>query len=117
MAWSPEAKAALERQRRSADRLDKLRAQAPQSLLLEGGSVLDRRSVALYWAAALNCPAQSPPCLECKTCGQMADLVHLDLAVLDGSEETIKIDQVRELRPVWGQSPRGGGVRVTVLFE
>jgi DNA polymerase-3 subunit delta' len=117
MPWDWEAKTALERQHRLAGRLADLRAAPPQSLLLEGGTVVDRRIMALYWAAALNCPAKEPPCLECPACVQIAEEVHLDLAVLDGRFETIKIDQVRELRPVWGQPPRGGGVRATILFE
>ncbi|MDK2957264.1 MAG: polymerase subunit delta [Desulfovibrionales bacterium] len=117
MAWSGEFLAAVKRQQRTVGQLGRLRHAPPQSLLLEGGCAADRRALALYWAAALNCGSADPPCLNCQTCGQIADMVHLDLVALDGASDTIKIDQVRELRPVWGQPPRGGGVRVTILFE
>jgi DNA polymerase III subunit delta' len=74
----------------------------PSVLLLEGGNAQQRLSLALFWAAGVNCQASSRPCLRCRTCDQVALGVHQDVLLLDGARETIKIDPVRELRgPSW----------------
>ena len=97
--------------------LNKLASDPPQVLILEGGSVAERFSVALWHAARLNCPEGRPPCLHCPACLQIgANLFH-DLYVLDGREGSIKIETVRELRTILGEAPRGDGKRVVILAE
>ena len=98
------------RQERVRAALNKLASDPPQVLILEGGSVAERFSVALWHAARLNCPEGRPPCLHC------ANLFH-DLYVLDGREGSIKIETVRELRTILGEAPRGDGKRVVILAE
>ena len=51
------------RQERVRAALNKLASDPPQVLILEGGSVAERFSVALWHAARLNCPEGRPPCL------------------------------------------------------
>lgn len=95
----------------------------PQSLVLEGGSDAERRALALHYAALLNCQDPDPaarPCLHCPPCKQILDRVFNDLLFIDETyyeegKSQLSVKAVRELRPVWGQPPRGDGWRVTVL--
>ncbi|MFW5489588.1 MAG: DNA polymerase III subunit delta' [Desulfovibrio sp.] len=97
--------------------LDRLRTVPPRSLLLEGGSSRERFEAALHWARLLNCTGENKPCMACAPCVQIGSDAFRDLFVLDGREGTIKIDDVREIRRVMGEPPRGSGSRVIVLAE
>lgn len=105
-----------EHQQRIRELMDRLSADAPQVLLLEGGTPEEREACALYWAQLLNCKSGGA-CGQCPACVQVRDLAHVDLKVLDGREGKIKIDPVRELKPLFGQPPRGDGKRVVVFHE
>ena len=106
-----------ENQGRVKDFLDHLAEAPPQVLLLEGGRADEREALALYWAARLNCGNQGFACLACPACRQVADRVLRDLFFFDGTEGKIKIDPVRDLKPVFGQPPRGSGKRVVIFHE
>ena len=117
-----EARAALapalyEHHARVREAMHGLRPSPPQVLLLEAGLEEERFSMALWYAALLNCQEQASPCLECPACLQIGAEVFADLIVLDGRDSSIKIDDVRELRALVGEAPRGGGIRVVVLAE
>ena len=111
--------------------LNRLGAAPPQVLLLEGGSELQRRDMALYWAARINCPQASgagAPCLACPACLQTATGEHLDLAAYDGrisnreDEENpgpvraFNMERVRELKSRLRDAPHGNGRRVVLLM-
>ncbi len=107
-----------DRQEHVRRRLNALAAQPPQSLVLEGGSAAEREALALAWARRLNCPQGG--CEACETCRQIDERVFRDLHFFHGGPgagESISIEMVRELRPVWGQPPHGAGCRVTVFHE
>ncbi|MDY7001278.1 MAG: DNA polymerase III subunit delta' [Thermodesulfobacteriota bacterium] len=106
-----------ETQSRVKDFLDHLAQDPPQVLLLEGGRAGEREALALYWAARLNCENPGFACLACPACKQVEDKVLRDLFFFDGTEGKIKIDPVRELKPVFGQPPRGSGKRVVIFHE
>lgn len=89
----------------------------PQVLILEGGTAEERLAAALQYAAGLNCSAQNAPCLRCTDCLKIGAGMFPDLFLLDGREESIKIEAVRDLRVVLGEAPRGEGFRVIVLAE
>jgi DNA polymerase III subunit delta' len=89
----------------------------PSVLLLEGGTALQRLSAALYWAACMNCRERTGPCMSCRQCGQVMQVVHQDVILLNGARETIKIEPVRDVRSVFGQAPKGEGRRVVILAE
>ncbi|MGM0645195.1 MAG: DNA polymerase III subunit delta' [Thermodesulfobacteriota bacterium] len=97
--------------------LDRLGSVPPTSLLLEGGVESERRALALYWAARLNCPEAAPPCRQCPTCHQIAEEIFRDLIVLNGREEAIRIDPVRVMRQELASLPEYGGWRVVVIHE
>lgn len=95
----------------------------PQLLHLEGGELGERVGLALWWAALINCEhvdvsgSGAVPCLSCPACLRIGAGMYPDLVVLDGREGSIKIDQIRELRPLLGEPPRFGRRRVVVMLE
>lgn len=94
-------------------RLEALRSEPPQCLLIEGGTADERFAAALHWASMLNCGGLTVPCNACHDCRQIWDLAHRDLLTF-GTEGTIPVEEVREARPVWGQPPQGS-YRVTIF--
>ena len=120
-------------QPRVASFLRELGQDPPQVLLLEGGREMERILLALYWAARLNCladggakqasllapsaPSTEAPCLACERCKQIVQGAHRDLFFLDGRDQSIKIDEIRQIRGVLGEAPRGDGFRVVILAE
>ena len=105
------------RQERVRQLLTRLAASPPQVLLLEAGEAEERSAMALYWALLLNCASSPKPCLDCADCARIAAQTHRDLFFFDGHTESIKIDQMRELRPILGQPPRELAYRVIILSE
>lgn len=97
--------------------LDRLAPQAPNSLLLEGGTSNQRHDLSLFWAARLNCQQDSPPCGQCRTCLQITENTYRDFIFLDGAQGTITVETVREIRTVLSDPPAGQGLRVMVLSE
>jgi DNA polymerase-3 subunit delta' len=110
------APALHERHARVREAMLRLRRDPPQVLLLEGGLEHERFSMALWYAALLNCEL-APPCLSCPTCLQIGADLFADLHIIDGRNASIKIESIRELRALLGEAPRGGGKRVVVLAE
>lgn len=99
-------------------RLAALRGQAPQLLHLEGGGTPERVALARWWAALLNCErGEDEPCLACPACLRIGADMFADLLFLDGRAGSIKIDEVRALRPLLGEPPRFGRKRVIVMAE
>ncbi len=97
--------------------LHRMAAASPQVLILEGGTAEERLAAALRHAAELNCAAQDAPCLRCPECLKIGANMFPDLYLLDGREESIKIEAVRDVRVVLGEAPRGTGSRVVILAE
>lgn len=95
-----------------------LRRTPPQLLHLEGGTTRERVALALWWAALLNCEWDGDaPCLACSGCLRVGADMFADLLLLDGRAGSIKIDEVRALRPLLGEPPRFGRKRVIVMAE
>ena len=113
-AFLPALDASLERVRGF---LCAMRDEPPQLLHLEGGEASSRVALALWWAALLNCDRDEAPCLACPSCLRAGALMHPDVLLLDGRVSSIKIDEVRALRPLLGERPRFGRRRVIVLAE
>ncbi len=118
VAYDPEAVVKdCARQPRVRSLLESMTADPPQVLLLEGGSESARTHMALFWGAALNCPDAAPPCCNCASCQQFLMNAHRDLILFLGARESIKIDQVRALRPQLGEPPRSARFRIILLTE
>ncbi len=113
--------AILTRQHLVLARLHALAENPPQSLVLEGGTEEERKTVALWWAALLNCKSSAQtPCLSCTQCRQIFDNTFSDLIIMDEAyyqegRSHLSVDAVRAIIPVWGQAPTGEGYRVTIF--
>jgi DNA polymerase-3 subunit delta' len=71
--------------------------------LFSGPPNLGRRTLALRFAQALNCPTSieaGVPCGQCRDCKQIESMKHADLTVIEADTEggTLKVDQIREAR-------------------
>lgn len=97
--------------------LDRLAASPPQALIIEGGRADERAAMALYFAARINCAEAAPPCGVCHSCSQILDKVFVDLLFFDGLAGSIKAEDVRELRLLSGEPPRGAGMRAVIFSE
>lgn len=90
--------------------------------LICGPSGVGRRSLALRFAQALNCPNQkSPgePCGKCKTCQQIERMQYADLSVIQAEKEggTLKVEQVRAIRQNLVLRPYQGKYRVALFLR
>jgi DNA polymerase III subunit delta' len=90
--------------------------------LLTGPAGVGRRTLALRFAQALNCPqpaASGVPCRSCRTCRLLENSQHPDLAVVQAEqvEGTLKVDQVRELQRSLALSPYEAKYRIALLLR
>ncbi len=90
--------------------------------LFTGPRGVGRRTLALRFAQALNCPeprGPGEPCRTCRTCTQIEKMHHPDLAVVQAEEEgsTLKVDQVRELGRSLALAPYEARYRLALLLR
>ncbi len=62
-------------------------------------------------------PPCEVPCLDCDDCMKALTGANRDVFFLDGRRAMITIDDVRGVRAVIGESPRGAGPRVIIMAE
>lgn len=108
----------------------------PQSLLLEGGTELERLQMGQYWAMLANCPSalaslangeEPKPCLSCAICRKIAAFEFSDLYIFDGrisnTEDaenpghirSLRMENIRNLKLVLGSAPNGEGKRIVII--
>jgi DNA polymerase III subunit delta' len=90
--------------------------------LFTGPPALGRRTLALRFAQALNCPtpvAPGIPCGKCRDCRQIAAMQHPDLTIVQAEAEggTLKVDQVREARRTLVLKPYQAKYRVALFLR
>lgn len=90
--------------------------------LFSGAPGLGRRSLALEFAAAVNCtqpPAPGEFCGQCRTCTQILSSQHPDLSIVkaEGESQTIKVDQVRALQHSLSLAPYSAKYRIALLCD
>ncbi|MEI7988894.1 MAG: DNA polymerase III subunit delta' [Chloroflexota bacterium] len=90
--------------------------------LFTGAEGVGRRTLALHFAQALNCPtplAAGIPCLKCRTCQKIETMQHPDLAIVQAEHAgaTLKVDQVRELQHSLALAPYEARYRVALLLR
>ncbi len=90
--------------------------------LFAGPPGLGRRTLALRFAQALNCPTPveaGVPCGQCRDCKQIESMHHADLAVVQADSEggTLKVDQIREARRMLTLKPYQARYRVALFFR
>jgi DNA polymerase-3 subunit delta' len=87
-----------------------------------GPAGLGRRTLALRFAQALNCPNQKDagePCGKCKTCQQIERMQYADLSVIQAEKEggTLKVEQVRAMRQSLVLKPYQGKYRLALFLR
>ena len=90
--------------------------------LFAGPPGLGRRTLALRFAQALNCPqpkAPGEPCGTCRDCKQIENMQHPDLSIVQAETEggTLKVDQVREVRRALALKPYQSKYRVALFLR
>jgi DNA polymerase-3 subunit delta' len=99
-----------------------LRDQLRHAYLFTGPDGVGRRTLALRFAQALNCPEPLEPgeaCQTCPTCSKIEDMLHTDLTIVEpeGPGEMLKVDQVRGLTRSLALSPYESQYRIALLLR
>lgn len=95
---------------------------ARHAYLFSGPSGVGRRTLALRFSQALNCPeptAPGEPCRACRTCLQIESMQHPDLSLVQAEQVggVLKVDQVRELQRSLSLTPYQARYRIAVLLR
>ena len=90
--------------------------------LFSGPPGLGRRTLALRFAQALNCPtpvSTGIPCGTCRDCKQIESMRHADLSVVQADSEggILKVDQIREVRKTLTYKPYQSKYRVALFLR
>lgn len=85
--------------------------------LIVGPPSIGKATLARFFAQALTCSETPVPCGVCRSCRRIISGNHPDVRVLDAPDETLKIDQVRDLQRELWLSPHEGTWRVAVLCD
>jgi DNA polymerase-3 subunit delta' len=90
--------------------------------LFAGPPGLGRRTLALRFAQALNCPTPVEagiPCGTCRDCKQIESMRHADLTLVQSESEggILKVDQVREARKLLSLKPFQSNYRVALFLR
>jgi DNA polymerase-3 subunit delta' len=99
-----------------------VRESVRHAYLFAGPPGLGRRTLALRFAQALNCPqpkAPGEPCGICRDCKQIENMQHPDLSIVQAESEggTLKVDQVREVRRALALKPYQSKYRVALFLR
>jgi len=96
--------------------------------LFAGPPGIGRRTLALRFAQALNCPTPlgpGIPCGQCRDCKQIEAMQHIDLHILQAVDEegkpriggTLKVDQIRDVRRLLSFKPYQSNYRLAVFLR
>ena len=98
--------------------------QARHAYLISGPTGIGRRTLALQFIQAMNCPNKKDPgcgCMQltCRTCRQIMEMQHPDLKILrvPAGKSEILIDQVRELQSFLMLAPYEASYKVGLLLN
>ncbi len=90
--------------------------------LITGPQGVGRKTLAVRFAQALNCPkppSPGQPCRKCPTCKRLEALQHPDLSIMEAEREgaVLRIDKVRELQHVLALAPYEARYRVALILR
>lgn len=98
------------------------RGETRHAYLLCGPPGVGRRTLALRFAQALNCPTPAEaghPCRKCRICRQIEGMQHVDLSVVQAEKAggTLKVEQVRMLQQSLNLMPYEARYRMALLLR
>jgi DNA polymerase-3 subunit delta' len=98
------------------------RGEFRHAYLFCGPPGLGRRTLALRFAQALNCPTPlepGVPCGTCRDCKQIEGMRHPDINIIQADSEggTLKVDQVREVQRALSLKPYQVNYRVALFLR
>lgn len=104
------------------------RGETRHAYLFSGPPGIGRRTLALRFAQALNCEkpdAPGEPCFSCRTCKQIEEMKHPDLAIIQSVDDdgdareggTLKVDQIREMQRTLNLKPYQSQYRVALFLR
>ncbi len=93
------------------------RKRISHAYLFCGSEGSGKKSLANFWARALNCQGDSPPCQECPSCRKAIRQSHPDVLHLEPRGASIKIEQLREIKDSLFLAPYEGKYRIIILEE
>jgi len=85
--------------------------------LFSGPPGCGKRTMALLFAQALNCGAPDPPCQQCSSCRKSASGNHPDLYRLVPQGNSLKIEQLREIRESLHYLPVEGRHKICIIED
>jgi DNA polymerase-3 subunit delta' len=90
--------------------------------LFTGSPGVGRRTLALHFAQALNCPQPPVPgeaCRTCRTCIQIEAMQYPDLSILQAEHEggTLKVEQIRAIQHGLSLKPYQGRYRLAIFLR
>jgi DNA polymerase III subunit delta' len=99
-----------------------LHGEVRHAYLFSGPPGIGRRSLALAFAQAVNCPsptAAGESCGICRVCKQLAKMQQPDLSIVEPDAEggMIKVDQIRALQHSLSLSPYEAKYRIALLLN
>ncbi|HUG33422.1 MAG TPA: DNA polymerase III subunit delta' [Anaerolineales bacterium] len=99
-----------------------VRGTTRHAYLFAGPPGLGRRTLALRFAQALNCPTPLEagiPCGKCRDCQQIQAMQHADLTVVQADSDggILKVDQIREVRKTLVLKPYMSKYRVALFLR
>jgi hypothetical protein len=97
--------------------LKKLKNSPPRVLVLEGGLKKDREQLGRYWCSLLNCLEDPKPCLCCRRCSEIFNDRFPDIIILDGQNDSIKMEDVQVIQREKDHMPREGNFRIFLFNE
>jgi DNA polymerase-3 subunit delta' len=93
-----------------------------RSYIFAGPERVGKAAAALRLAQALNCAADSPPCLSCEACRRIGEAKFADVltvtveAATDGpAHKAISVEQMREVEATVALAPYEGRKRVVII--
>jgi DNA polymerase-3 subunit delta' len=100
----------------------------PHALLFTGKQGIGKTTTAQNFAAALNCEmiasvgpshptTAAIPCGQCRTCRQILNGHHPDVMVIEPKGNTLRIDQIRDLRATLAMKPFSALRRVVIIAD
>jgi DNA polymerase III subunit delta' len=89
------------------------------SYLFLGNEGIGKKQVALQFAKALNClkggPETGEACDQCLSCRKIRDGFHPDVLLLEPENQTLKVEQVRQMQKDLAYRPYEGRRRVCII--